>query len=257
MLRSLMLALALLTLGLCQAAPRLVLHFDVNKTLIDGESDPNGDVFPSFYKLLHTLDEMGIEYSVLLRSFGPQGSRVAAAIEERLGSSFFAGRGFFDAGTLILEGIGELDCEESYRYLTSGQNWFIQDDFGWWFLHGEEPGYGKPLYIQDGESILQIFFDDRASGIHARKDIIAPIDPETGQARCSAELIGLGQIVRVETAEAMAHENYFVEKVLEALLKRETRDRVAAPLRGVGEYGGWRQAHLNGGADLSLLQNTV
>lgn len=215
-----------------------------------------GAVFPAFYRMVDLLSQSGIEFSIVLRSYGPDLDAVAREIESRLGKGFFSGRGFFDSGVLVLDTIGQLDLEQSYSYLTNGKNWVIQDDWAWWKAHGEARVYGKPLYVKRGEGILQIFFDDRLRDPRSSTNIVSTIDVETGRECCFAELMRQGQLVRADTLEAILDENYFVDKVVEALLKKQSRDRLDTSLKGVGEHGGWQQAHLNGGVDQSPLQYT-
>jgi hypothetical protein len=216
-----------------------------------------GSVFPSFYRVVKLLSQAGIQFSIVLRSYGPNLDSVSKEIECKLGESFFAGRGSFDSGVLALDGIGQLDLEQSYLHLTSGENWVIQDDWAWWKDHGEARAYGKPLYTKTDEEILQIFFDDRLQGGESPTDIVVPIDVQTGRVYSSAELTRRGQLVRVDTLDAILNENYFVDKVIEALLKKQCRDSFDTSLKGVDGGEGLRQADQICAKDQSPLHCTV
>lgn len=175
-------------------------------------------VFPSFYHLISTLDQKGISYSIILRSFGEEVFEVKDDIEAFYDMTFER-TGTFRAGKLYLDG-GEM-IEEPYavyRFLRRIEHTAIHDDWSFWNTNKMSTKQGKPFYIDRGDAdTLSIFFDDNIRENGAIYNIIAPLDAITGEVIPIEELVESGQAVRVETLEAILNPNYYVNRVEEAM----------------------------------------
>lgn len=172
-------------------------------------------VFRSFYKLIDYLQEKGISYKLVIRTFGSEALEIAEELNERFGSDFIVG---FHA---IKQ--GDLQGTESSLYdliLSSDHHLVVRDDWEWWFSHGEHWEYGKPFPIDLGDSgRISLFFDDNArpDPHYPQKCIVAPYHVESGVPISPRKLIENDRIFPVEMLEALCDENYYiklVEKVL-------------------------------------------
>ena len=85
-----------------------------------------GMIFPSFYKLLDYLEERGISYTLVFRTFGGDAPEVAAELNARLGEGFLT-----DIRPVT-------DREEFYDFLkTADHHVAINDDWDTWYAHNE------------------------------------------------------------------------------------------------------------------------
>ncbi len=172
-------------------------------------------VFPSFYKLLEYLDAENIPYTLVMRTFGSDGPSVASEINETLGIPLIkysyrmkkgkieTERGFFDLHTFI----------QFHK-----EHCLIQDDWKWWFSHGENARYGKPFPLFQEGNIRSLFFDDHAQVLLSQpnKNIVAAT-LEDGSFKEPHELIENKLLFPVNTVEALLDEEYFIKKVKESL----------------------------------------
>lgn len=191
------------------------LYLDVLKTYtaaFEKLQHSNGNVFPSFYKLLRVLDEAEISYTLYLRSFGSEIFEIAEEINSIYGE-LFAQSGSFKHRDLIVDGknIGS-DPSDIYRFLCNNSHMAIQDDWSYWMLGKKASSYGKPFIIdQNDPTILAIFFDD-----NIYDNIVAPIDMESGEPLPIEEVINRKQMVCVDTLKAILDDNYFFDLVNQA-----------------------------------------
>lgn len=177
-----------------------------------------GMVFPSFYFLLNYLDEEKIPYSIILRSFGEEVLEVKEEIEA-VHPLTFEIVGKFKNDTLtfedgkIIEGANAI-----YQYLKHLKHAAIQDDWCYWNAQGQASTHGKPFIVNfEDTEILPIFFDDNIRLNSSYKNIIAPIDAQTGDALPIKTLIEFKHVVRVDTLEAILNKDYYINLVKEAL----------------------------------------
>ena len=84
------------------------------------------------------------------------------------------------------------------------------------FDHGCQQDYGKPFPVASADdSTHAIFFDDNLKAKpDAKTDIVAPRGHDSGN------LVSTGQLVQVDTIEAIRNENYFIEKIERSLEKK-------------------------------------
>lgn len=181
-----------------------------------------GDVFPSFYRLLDYLDGEKISYSIILRSFGEELLDIRDEIN-RNHKEMFLLTGHFEKGKLLLEEGKQIDDPNAaYQLLRRIKHIAIQDDWKHWNAYGMTAKAGKPFYIdrRDRET-LSIFFDDNIRKNDSVKNIILPLDIVTGEIIPIEELVQLGRVVCVDTLRAILDIDYYKNLVKEALDKRE------------------------------------
>lgn len=192
---------------------------DYDKALAVLEKSPS-KVFPSFYRLLDELKRQGLSHSVFLRSYGHEVMDLADEIDSYYGPVFELKAQFSGEDLHFANGEKYSGHSEIYTALKKVRFGAIRDDFNYWFAHGISGHYAKPFYIDAAdEDILSIFFDDNITKTHD-ENIVRPIDVSTGDLYPIQDLLHSGQAVRTDTLEAILNENYFIEKVIQALQKQ-------------------------------------
>lgn len=197
------------------------LYPDVLKTYneaLEILGNSKGIVFPSFYRLLDDLDQRDISYTILLRSFGEEVYEIGEEIN-KTHKKMIHQNGAFKEGVLFVEGKEVEDNHKmSYERLRYLGHIAIRDDWKHWMSGKLDSKYGKPFYVDpDDTSILAIFFDDHIHLDDRDENIIAPIHAKTGKLLSREKLTQKGQIVQVDTLEAILNENYFVDLVQKAI----------------------------------------
>lgn len=184
----------------------------------------NGIIFPSFYHLIEKLNEQQISYSIILRSYGLELFDVKQEIngfhEGLIGrtAKFRKGKLYLDNGEII-EGGCKIYCT-----LRSIGHIAIHDDWNYWNSHGLAAHQGKPFYVdREDYETLSIFFDDNIHETDSINNIISPLDAKTEKPIPLEEVVKSGLAVRVDTLEAILNDNYFIERVEEALEKANLR----------------------------------
>ena len=174
-------------------------------------------IFTSFYSLLDNLAKKDISYSIILRSFGEEVFEVKNEIDA-VYKEFFKRVGKFREGKLWLEEESIEDSQAIYNQLRRIEHTAIHDDWNYWITHNGCVKQGKPFYLDrtDNET-LSIFFDDNIRLDNSAKNIIAPLDAETGELIPIKELIQSGQVVRVDTLKAILNADYYINLVEEAI----------------------------------------
>lgn len=177
-----------------------------------------GVVFSSFYSLLDDLDQKGISYSIILRSYGEEIFNVRDEIDT-VHKKIFSQWGLFREGKLILENDEPIENSFAiYHQLRRIGHTAIHDDWKYWNGHDMSVRYGKPFYIdREDRETLPIFFDDNIRVDDLAKNIIAPVDIATGELIPVEELINSGQAVPVQTLNAILDTNYYINYVKKAL----------------------------------------
>lgn len=217
-------ALFLINSYALEAVSKWVLHFDVNKTVTAIDTAKYGDlvdvdqgdsiVFQSFYKLVSFLDEQGIEYSIVLRTFGADLNAVASEIETKTNKVFFEHYPKFVSGKLHVNGKVLSSPEEIYTYFSTSRHTAVQDEYSWWASHGKETSYGKPFYVNlKDENTIHLFFDDNISTNDEEPSIVASLDSVTGEKLSARELADKGLLHTVDPLDAMLNENYYIEMI--------------------------------------------
>ena len=185
--------------------------------VLDTLKKAEGNVFPSFYRLIFELNENGIPFTLFLRSFGKEVFEVTNEINSVF-KGLFKMNGMFRKGILYLDGKEALsESQVLYDFFCSKENAAIRDDWSYWMEGEMEARYGKPIYIdQEDRTVLTLFFDDNIKTGHSVKNIISPIDPKTGEFISIAHLIQSKQVFSVNTLEAILNEHYYLDLVQEA-----------------------------------------
>ena len=228
------LTLFLLLTPLLFAEPRMILHFDINSTLIlpdhakgrTAQETLNEKlkecpskralaeeklkrqqtlVFPSFYRLIDHLERRGIPYTIVLRTFGRDLRPVMTEIHHLRPHIVFMTRGHFQNETLIIKGGHLRGPKAFFRFLKKSGHAAIQDDYFWWRCHGRKSRYGKPFPFnrQDPETI-SLFFDDHADRL------VGPFDLTHNQWLETKIAIREGLLFPVDTIEALINDDYYI-----------------------------------------------
>jgi len=174
-------------------------------------------VFPSFFKLIHYLDESGFRYTILFRTFGPDAPETANELNQELGDEFIAEFHTIRKGAIDGK-------EELYGYILKSNNHFaVQDDWKVWYQNNEEGAYGKyfPIDRKD-RTRLSLFFDDNAriDLDRAERNAVRPYDAATGEKLSVIKLVDERRVFPVSTLEALCDEDYFI-KLVESALETE------------------------------------
>ncbi len=171
-----------------------------------------GTIFSSFFRLIEYLESNGIEYSIILRSFGTDLSSIAQELAQNINLTF-EWEGYFKEEKLFLKSYktGEqitLDTtQEIFTFFEKHGHMRIRDDFKWWNDHHECAEYGKLFPINCAQSkVKTVFFDDNAD-----EHILNPRDATTGCSLSSKELLNKGIICLVDTLQAIESEGYFID----------------------------------------------
>jgi hypothetical protein len=178
-------------------------------------------IFPSFFKLLRHLQEKKISHTLFFRTFGNDGDKVIEEIVAKTGLIITSTKDRFQEGELIpVHG-----TEDLYSYIQRPGHRLVQDDWKWWFSHGEKAQFGKPFIVDESNpERLSIFFDDHAVPLltFPEKNIVAPLSPE-GNFLDIHDLIEKGFIVPVNTIEAIIDDHYFIKHLDKAI---ETKQKL-------------------------------
>jgi hypothetical protein len=190
------------------------------QALIRNLSDPEKQVFESFFRLISYLDSGKVNYSIVLRTFGKDLPEMKMEIERRVG------RPFFDALITFKEGVLQTDKgnfsspDEIYKFFYEGKHFLGQDDYLYWHTHGEQKAYGKPFYVdQVNPDVFELFFDDNLTLEESLKNIITPMDASSGACIPVQELVQSGQLVKVDPIAAALDTWYFIHFVEKALIE--------------------------------------
>lgn len=172
-------------------------------------------VFNSFYRLIEFLNESGASYTLVIRTYGSEGSEVARELNNIFGESFIEDFRSLQKG--YLDG-SEYDL---YKLVANiDHHLLVQDDYDWWFSHGKNWKYGKPFPVDLGDSkTISLFFDDNAKiDVFApESNIVFPYDAASGEPISPSQLIDQGRLIPVEMLEALCDENYYIRFVEEAM----------------------------------------
>ncbi|MFI0435668.1 MAG: hypothetical protein ACH350_08105 [Parachlamydiaceae bacterium] len=179
-------------------------------------------IFPAFYRLIAELDRRGISYTLFLRSFGREVFEIKEEMNATL-SQRFEVEGMFRQGVLYLNGQEPIEtAEEIYAFFSSKKHAAIHDDWHYWMKGEMYAEYGKPFYLDlEDRNTLALFFDDNIKVDSFEKNIIGPLSRSTGESLSISSLLKSNQMIFVDTIEAILNENYFIEKIDQALQEHQ------------------------------------
>ncbi len=173
-------------------------------------------LFKSFWKLVEWLEiqekDQGLQYKIVFRTFGHD----IPAIQETLIKKGFCCDHLtsFKNGQLV-SGDKTHDLNDHKTIVSAiAVDKFnaVQDDWKHWNTNGEKREFGKPFYVSNGSSLevepIRIFFDDNV----IEKEIIYPLTKEGIPVNVQG-LIDKGLLVNVKTLDAIADEDYFIERI--------------------------------------------
>lgn len=176
-------------------------------------------ITPAFYRLLDYLNEKGIEYSIVLRTFGNDTDRVMEEINRKLDTPFFKGKGKVIGENVHLDRVYE-DVESIYSlykgHLDEKIHFGLEENWELWADNKEARIYGKKFPFEANGDILSLFFDDNIE-TDENRNVVNPVDAKTGAPLSVKELLADGYIVRVDGVQALIDDNYFIDKVEKAL----------------------------------------
>lgn len=190
--------------------PDLLTQYEYDKKrMLELLSKDETVIFPSFYNAIQWLDEhFPKHFAIYLRTFGQDLPEVVPVIEEHC-SLQFASFGEFQNNKLSVAA-----PEQSvYDFFMQVDpiHYALHDDYEYWKANGFQARGGKPFPIDIQQNdIISIFFDDNATD--SDKPIINPIGPDGGCEE-TALLLKRGNIVAVNTKEAILDPNYFINKI--------------------------------------------
>lgn len=203
--------------------PKLLAQYEYDKAcMLKILSQEEMVIFPAFIKTITWLNEnFPNKYSIYLRTFGEDLSKVIIAIEKTT-SLKFNKLGKFKEKELSLT-VPLVIQENSNLYdffvLQKHQHCAIQDDYIYWKSKEFQAIGGKPFPLDKSNSkIVSIFFDDNAND--PDKPIICPIGPNN-ELEDYQELLKSGNIVAVNPKEAILDDNFFIKKIKSLLNKQK------------------------------------
>lgn len=163
--------------------PHLILHFDINKTLIASDRAGNKSIEQVINELLACEYKFKWDESV----------KEAISYDEYVHSK---------------DDLWDKRKEQIHHVA-------IRDDWSYWSQEGcMKSQFGKPFIIdRNDKEVLAIFFDDNIRLDDENENIIAAIDATTGQSLSIKELAKTKQVVRVDTLSAILNDHYFLENV--------------------------------------------
>lgn len=167
-------------------------------------------VFPSFYKLMRTLKDKGVAFSLILRSFGTEIDPVASEIEKELSLNPFK-KASFEKGVLHTS---EGDLKEIgviYLFFKTNQAVAVHDDWAYWAEHSEKKEFGKPFPLDlTDKTTVSLFFDDNIEpNEKTGKNIVNPIDTKNGASLAIDPLIETHRLIPTDTLQAILDEDYY------------------------------------------------
>ncbi len=192
----------------------------IKKKFTDETGVVHYSIFPSFYVMLKKLRQMNIPFTIILRSFGNDLQEVVKEIENHPDGIKIKHWAKFEKMkfTFLTSGKTIEKMEEIFDiFLSSDGHFAVQDDWSYWNEDQELSRSGKP-YIFDLKGSrkiknLTLFFDDNITC--EEKDIIKIC--EISNQNISAKSLREKLIFPVNTKEAILDDNYFINRVLNAI----------------------------------------
>lgn len=199
-----------------QQYPELLKKYDQEKTkMFEILSGTGPIIFPSFYKIIRWLDsQYPGRYTIYLRTFGKDLPQVVSAIEKNTSLKFIA-QGTFHDTTLSMT----VPSSSLFGFLAGvgSKHYAIHDDYAYWKTHGYQVEGAKPFPIDlQNSHVVSMFFDDFASDPY--EPTVHPMGPD-GKSESLELLLQRGNVVAVNSKEAILNEDYFINKIKEVIEK--------------------------------------
>ena len=208
-------------------APQVRTTYEVALKMIAASSLESRRVVPSFYRLIETLQRDGVEFTIILRSFGTEVNAVAKELKENTGIAFR--RGSFEAH-LFQDAEKEtphlLGQSEAYK-LFQQDSWAVQDEWGYWNSHEEQFQYGKPFPFCLSPDVHSIFFDDNIFPSDAPTNIVCPYDLADHHYGDIDDLTRRSILVPVDLIATIFDPHYFINHVARSLTFSEIKEKEA------------------------------
>jgi len=166
-------------------------------------------IFPSFFKVISWLNtHFPNNYTIYLRTFGKDLREIVPALEKQSTLRFAAQTECLKDALLSMRKNTQL-----FELCTNipHKHFAIRDDYFYWKAHEFKIQGGKPFPIDlTNPYIISMFFDDNAG--NRFRSIICPIGIN-GEIIDPQELIKKGNIVVVNSKQAILDEDYFINKI--------------------------------------------
>lgn len=178
-------------------------------------------VFPSFFSLLEKLRSLNIPFTIIFRTFGEDLKSVKEEIEKHP-SGIQITRFYQFSGKVLTNAEKDVSIDQAtdifQTIVSSEEHLAIQDDWKSWNTDQEKGQSGKPFFYDPSRQVqvLSLFFDDNITG-DREYDIIHPCPISKIKADTTQSLIDKKLLFPVSTIDAILDENYFTNKVLEAM----------------------------------------
>ncbi|MCH9614338.1 MAG: hypothetical protein SP1CHLAM54_17040 [Chlamydiia bacterium] len=157
--------------------------------------------FPSFLKFMDYLKDKDVH--LVFRTFGKDFEKLGLEFETPVQY------GKFIEGALHFGGEIYHEPSEWHQIFTSSRYFMIQDDFPYWHSHDEHASFGKPFIAINSDECTSLFFDDNiVPNGEMERSIVMPFGAS------SKELIDQGQLIPVDTLQAIMDDDYFINHFL-------------------------------------------
>lgn len=185
-------------------------------------------IFPSYFRLIAWLREKKeVNFHIILRTFGDDGQKIVSETEKAFPEEKFTHKGKYRAGKWHLSLMDDSEprvmekVKEVYRHFKS-QNYrhlALQDDWTEWSANQEDQDHGKRFLLKlNAKRTHTVFIDDNIEKeSQSRKNIVTPLDVESGQPIPINSLIAKKIAVRTETMKAILDDEYLIKVVQESL----------------------------------------
>lgn len=185
-------------------------------------------IFPSYFRLIAWLREKKeVNFHIILRTFGDDGQKIVSETEKAFPEEKFTHKGKYRAGEWHLSLMDDSQpclmskVKEVYRYFKS-QNYrhlALQDDWKEWSANQEHQDHGKRFLLKRNAKRTHIVFidDNIEKESQTSKNIVTPLDVESGQTIPINSLIAKKIAVRTETMKAILDDEYLIKVVQESL----------------------------------------
>jgi len=182
-------------------SPSLFTKYD---DLVAKVSALQSSIFPSYFSLISFLEENEVDYTIIFRTFG---SDLHAVLEELALKDIpqFKSR----SGAFYFDG-EQVEHEELLQKALQEKFIAVQDDFIFWNTHKESSAHAKIMPVSDEH--ISLFFDDNVIE-NEQINIVTPVKSKTKKQLSIKQLINSGNIVSVNTLEALSDDMYFIKKL--------------------------------------------
>jgi hypothetical protein len=167
-------------------------------------------LFPSFIAMLSKLQEDGIPFKLIYRTFGNDYVTVEQELARVLPSFTVTVYGTFKGKSLYINNQVCATFSDAIAQIPLHGAAFIQDDYQYWSKNGEKSGFGKPMPIKEGRYLL--FFDDNI-GVRNIINVCSDDFVPTGMCIDSQQQIQSAMAIQVDMCQAMIDDAFFINKI--------------------------------------------